>query len=76
MKCCSLVNLKEKDMCEVLKFGKDLKKNSRLFALGIIPGTKIKIIECSKRYFLISTGMGQIGLSIDMLDEIEVKLCH
>lgn len=76
MKCCLLLNTKEQDICEILKFGKNIEQNTRLFSMGLVPGKKIKILECSKNYFLISTSGSQIGLSTDMLKEIEVKLCH
>jgi Fe2+ transport system protein FeoA len=76
MECCSLLNTKERDICEILSFGNNIQKNSRLFSLGLVPGKKIKIIECYKNYFLISTGGNQLGLSTDMIKEIEVKLCR
>ena len=76
MKYCLLLNAKEKDICEILNFGKNIEQNSRLFSLGLVPGKKIKILECSKNYFVILASGNQIGLSSDMLKEIEVKLCH
>lgn len=61
---------------EVFNFDKDFEKNSRLFSLGIIIGKKIKILEKNKDTLIIMCGRETIALDIELIGELEVKICH
>lgn len=76
MDVCNLIYLNKKTVCEVLNFGDNQNINNRLFSLGIICGKKIKILEKTNDYFILAIGKQQLALSKDILNGVEVKICH